>query len=554
MPHTLIIKNACIVDGTGSPAFRGDVAIDGDRITRIGELGTAAADHVIDAAGRVLCPGFIELHTHYDPQLCWDKTASPAAEHGVTTVVTGNCSLSLAPVRSGEQGKITRMFHRIEDLAPEFFAQAVPYNWESFDQFTDSLRGGLGVNVGAVVGHSTLRHYVMGSAAQERKATFDEIGEMCALLAAALKAGGFGLSLSYAHVSDENGVPVASSWACTKERIALARVVHACGRAYIQSNIDLLDEGKRAAQIDELARVALESGTCITALGIMENPITPDGWRKELALVADWRARGANLFLETQVRPMDLTFSLSGNWIVAYYMPTWAGIMTGDAEARMRGFGDPNLRAQLHAETATFAKLFNCIYLREGGGAFNAGQVGRRIADVARERQVTLTDAMLDIALGDGLRAVFDWRDAIHADVEVVAEMLDHPCVKIGGSDAGAHITQFCGEGDSTYLLERYVRMHGKLSIERAIHRITGELAQDFKIDRRGVVAVGNFADLVIFDRDTVTRGVEYLTDDVPGNGKRYIRNASGIDKVIVNGKVFVDNGRYSAERAGTLV
>lgn len=554
MSYTILIKHARVIDGTGAPAFMADVALDGARIARIagsGELDGAGADTVIDAAGKVLCPGFIELHTHYDPQLCWDRTASPAAEHGVTTVVVGNCSLSLAPVRPDGRDKITRMYHRIEDLAPEFFSAAVPYHWESFSELMDSWRQGLGINVGAVVGHSTLRHYVMGAAAQERQATGAEIDTMCTVLHGALQAGAFGLSLSYGHVADERGVPVASSWAGADERLALARVVAASGRRYVQSNINLLDSDLRMAQIDELAQMALDSGVSCTALGVMENPISPDQWHKELERVAYWRAQGARLCLETQVRPLDLTFKLAGNWILAYYMPAWAAIMGGTHAERLTRFADPALRAQLHADTATFASLFECIYVRDSGAGALAG---RRLSEIARERGSNLTDAMLDIAVQDGLDTLFDWRDAVHANVDVVAAMLDHPAVRIGGSDAGAHITQFCGEGDGLYLLQHYVRTHGRLSLERAIHRLTGELADDFGVADRGVIAPGKFADLVLFDPDSVGRGAEFLVHDVPGDGGRYVRRAAGIDKVLVNGAVLVDRGGYSTARSGVLV
>jgi N-acyl-D-amino-acid deacylase len=553
MRFTLLIRGARIVDGTGNPEFAGDVGVIDDRIARVGRIDAGQADVIVDAAGKVLCPGFIELHTHYDPQLCWDGTASPAAEHGVTTVIAGNCSLSLAPVTAEGRAKITRLFHRIEDLRPEFFTAAVPYCWESFGEYLAYVKPRLGVNLGAVVGHSTLRHYVMGDAAQQRVATSAELDRMCAVLADAMQAGAFGLSMSYDHVHDENDVPIASSQADTRERIALAKVVAAHGRSYVQCNIHLLDPERRLQQLEELATVSLESGVCCSALGIMENPVTPGQWQHELERLVELHSRGAKLYVETQVRPMDLTFSLSNVWIVAFHLPTWAAIMARPIPERIAAFADESLRRQLDDETKPFAPLFRCIHVRRTKARQNERHVGRKLVDIAREESRALTDVMLDISVADELETQFDWRDAVHADVDIVGHLLNHPAVRIGGSDAGAHITQFSGEGDSTYLLQRYVRETRKLGLERAIHRITGELARDFCVRDRGVIAEGKLADLVLFDPDAVARGDELIVDDVPGGGGRYIRRATGIDQVVVNGRVFVSRGRYGDVRAGRL-
>nr|WP_246357322.1 amidohydrolase family protein [Pyxidicoccus fallax] len=553
---SLLFKNARIVDGTGNPAFTGDVGVAGDRIAYVGMglKADAKAERIIDASGKVLAPGFIELHTHYDPQLCWDRTASPAAEHGVTTVVMGNCSLSLAPVTGEGRAKMTRMFNRIEDLRPELFAAAVPYCWEDFRQYLDFVRPGLGINAGAVVGHSTLRHYVMGEAAQQRPATDAELERMCAVLGDALAAGAFGLSLSYDHLHDENDHPVASSFADTRERVALARVISAHQRAYVQCNINLLDTETRLRQLDELGTLALESGVFCSVLGIMENPVTPGQWVAELEKVDALKLRGARMALETQVRPLDLAFSLNRSWLVAYYMPTWAAIMARSPSERAEGFADRALRQRLDEETRPFENLFRCIHVRKTGSRDNQAYVGRSLWDISRAEGGTMTDALLDISLREGLATVFDWRNAIHANVNIVGHMLNHPSVKVGGSDAGAHIAQFSGEGDSTFMLECYVREHGKLTLERAIHRMTGEMARDFNIRDRGIITEGRFADLVLFDPATVARGEEHLVDDVPGGGGRYVRRATGFESVVVNGRVFVERGRYTDARAGRIV
>ena len=240
---SLLIQNARIVDGTGANGWLGDVAIAGDRIVGMAPRIEADAP-TIDAGGQVLCPGFIDIHTHYDPQICWDRLATPVIEHGTTTVVVGNCSLSLAPVRKGAERHLTNMFSKKEDIETDIFQAAVPYSWQTFGEYLEYVTPGLGLNVGALVGHTPLRHYVMGDDAQKRVATDAEIDRMCGVLTESLQAGGFGLSLSYSDF-DENNVPIASCCADFRERLALARTVVANGRRLNQSVGAILDDEGR---------------------------------------------------------------------------------------------------------------------------------------------------------------------------------------------------------------------------------------------------------------------------------------------------------------------
>ena len=218
----LVIRNGSLVDGTGAEMATGDLAIADGRIAAIGQV-TGSGEKEIDAAGLAVAPGFIDIHTHFDPQLCWDGYATPSIEHGITTVVTGNCSLSLAPIR-GRAGaeRIVNMFGVIEDIKKKTFDEAVPFTWESFPEYLAHIRQGLGINVGALIGHSAIRLYVMGEASQQRAATDDEISEMCALVEDAMAAGALGISSSYVDM-DENGNPVPSQYADLKEKIALAK-------------------------------------------------------------------------------------------------------------------------------------------------------------------------------------------------------------------------------------------------------------------------------------------------------------------------------------------
>ncbi|MFL6335726.1 MAG: amidohydrolase family protein [Pyrinomonadaceae bacterium] len=554
MPPTTLFKNATIVDGSGDAARVGDVAIRGDIILAADDCAGITADTLVDAGGLVLAPGFIEIHTHYDPQLCWDGFATPALEHGVTTVLVGNCSLGLAPAGPSLSAKITRMFNRIEDLDSAFFEQAVPYAWTTVPEYLEWLRPRLEVNVGINVGHTNLRHSVMGEAAQQRAATPEERERICRALEAAVSCGAFGLSTAYDHIRDESNAPVASALADLEERLALAGTLQRAGRSFYQCNVNPLHPQQRVQQFEELARISREGQVVCSALGIMENPIFPEHWRAEVDMLDGLNAEGTRLYAECQVRPLDMSFSLSGNWIGAYYMANWAPIMVSAPQARTGLFSEPARRAGLVDDIEAFRVVTALITVKSVQHPENGRWVGLTLQQIADAQGVPIGEAMIELALKDELSTVFDWSNVFHADIGAVATMLAHPRVLLGGSDAGAHVSQFCGEGDATHLLSRFVRDAGRFSLEQAVFLLTGNLATRLGIHRRGMVRPGNFADLVLFDPAALERGPETLVRDLPGGGARYKRDARGIHSVYVNGSRVWDGSAYASHRAGRLI
>lgn len=550
----ILISNGLIVDGSGGAPFKGDVAIADGRIVAVGSF-SGNATTTIDAAGRAVAPGFIDIHTHYDPQLCWDRLATPSLEHGCTTVVIGNCSLSVAPIRDKAAAKkLVSMFRVIEDIGDATFDAGVPWSWESFPDYLDHIRQGLGINVGALVGHSVLRLYVMGEAAQERVATDDEIAEMVRLLKEAMNAGAIGLSTSYIDV-DENMKPVPSRFADMREKLALARAMAETGRGVMQTVPFFLDPVKQIGCIDELAEISRETGVMCTLAPIVYSPLGTL-WQDSLDRLAAVRAAGANVYGQSMPRPFDLNMRLSENSFLLLSMPAWARALKMPLPDRLAYFSDP-------ATQEILIKEMSAGPIMAAFGALRVGRVthpdnkpfeGRGLHEVANELGVPMPRAMIDIALRDDLDAEFQLVGAIHGDANFVAQILDHPACLVGASDAGAHIAQFCGAGDTCYMLSRHVRERGDMTLERAVHRMTQEVAQAWGIADRGLLKPGMAADVVVFDPATIDRGEEIFVHDVPGNANRYIRHPTGVDTVIVNGQVTVRGGTYTEARSGLIV
>ena len=549
---SLVVRNARIVDGSGLPGFHGDVGVKGDRIVAVGEVRAKGAME-IDADGKVLAPGFIDIHTHYDPQLCWDGMASPSPEHGVTTLVAGNCSLSLAPVRPGGQRKITSLFGVVEDLEADYFDAAVPYDWETFGEYLDFIRPNLGPNVGVLVGHAALRLYVMGEDAQERAASKAEIEEMCALLREAILAGALGLSLTYGHI-DELGGELPTFYAEDAELTALCQVMAQIGRGIVECAADFRSRRANLMLIDRLGALAERTGVTVSLSPILHTPHMGDAWLRQLLRVESWRSRGVKLYVQTQTRPLDQAISLARGSVALTKLPTWSSLLTLPMQERIVALADRSRWEVLDEEIKRARGFFDALVVASVKAEANKAFEGRKVTEIAQTTGRTYTEAMLEIALADGLETEFEVKDFIHADPEAVSLLLTHPAVQIGSADAGAHVGQFSGAGDTCFLFEKFVRKLGYMSVEQAVQRLTSDLAGVWGLTDRGQIAEGRFADLVIFDPDTIARGPEIWQDDLPGGGGRFIRHAVGVHTVVVNGQVLVQDGAYSDARPGRVV
>jgi N-acyl-D-aspartate/D-glutamate deacylase len=552
MATDILIRGGLVVDGTGAEPRSANVLIRGDRIVEVGAVDPPGAQ-VIDATGKVVTPGFIDVHTHYDPQICWDRLCDPSLKHGVTTVVMGNCSLSLAPVTKDGQRKVIKMFQQIEDFHPEDFEAGVHWEWESFPEYIAFISKGLGINVSPLVGHSTLRFYAMGAASQERVATPEEIEKMANLMKDAMAAGAGGISFSSLDV-DEDMRPCPSRFADFAEKVALAKAVATSGRGVMQWVPNFLAVRTQVAAIAELAELSRQSGLTGSFGPVVDVPALPILMQETLRALAMENARGGRVYGQTSPRPFDMNLRLDEASFLLFLLPSWMEVMRLPLEERAEAFANPTLRPRLIFEGLLLVPLLEFATVGEVYSEENEPLRGLRVKDIAIERNQMLPQTLIDIALNDGLRTVFQIQGAWHGDEDAVARLLKHKHIQLGASDAGAHCSQFCGTGDTSYMLSRYVRERGDLTLAEAVHRMTQEPAQTWCITDRGVLKPGAFADVVILDANTVERGEEVPVPDLPGGSSRYTRIPTGFSVVMVNGAVVVQDGEYTQARTGVVV
>ena len=534
--YDLIIRNGRIADGSGMPAFTADMAIQDGRVARIGRIDSEAVE-IIDAGGKVVAPGFIDPHTHFDAQLLWDGYAKPALAHGVTTIVPGNCSLSLAPLKAEHRMKLVGMFNQIEEMPYKAFEEGVEWNWETFEEYLERIGQGLAINVAPLVGHSLLRLWVMHDASMERTATDAEIQEMQALLRQCLEAGAVGLSTSFVDM-DETLQPVPSRYADTRELDAMAETLSEYGRV-LQIVPEFYDADLTIARVDQLAELSLKHGIPTTFSPLFVNGDNVAGVERVMARVDEQFARGARVWPQVQTRPIDISFSFAVPSLLFIRFPTWYGIMRfGSHEEIVAAFSDPERRKALVAEAAALDALWPRLVLRQVATDANQALVVKTLAEIAELRQTTPVEAMIDLSLEEDLDAHFLAADMGHNDDERVSALLGHPRVHIGASDGGAHILSFSTYGDTGYLFSHFVRELDALGLEAAVKKITADTASIWGIPERGQLQPGYVADVTIFDPATIDRGAEYYVQDVPGDGSRYVRDSIGVDTVIVGGQV----------------
>ena len=564
--HDLVIRHGEVADGTGSAPRRADIAVDGDRITAVGAV-EERGRREIDASGRLVTPGFVDVHTHLDAQLFWDPAGTPSCHHGVTAVVMGNCGVTFAPVRPGQEGYLAGMMESVEDIPADTIMSGLDWGWETYGEYLKALgRRELGVNAGGLVGHSALRYYVMGERSLgEEPATDDDIAAMAAVVAEAIDNGalGFSTSRTYLHTVPD-GRPVPGTFALPAELAAIAGVLAERRRGTFQvvPRIGERDGADRASSRAEMAwmeQVSRDSGRPL-AFSILQSDRRPGLWKWVMDEVAAARGRGADLRPMTAVRGSAILYGLVAR--TPYdALPGWAELMARPFAARLEALADPELRRRLAEEAARPVQQSGPLapkdpaklYLMPPGPAeYDVGPDNSLAAEAAR-RGAAPPAALLDFLLETGGRGLL-YHPVLNQDLDAVAEMITNPDVVVGVADAGAHVALTMDAGNSTFFLKHWVRDEGLLDVGRAVRKLTLEGADLFGIPDRGVLAPGAYADINVLDLENLDLFTPEMADDLPLGAHRFVQRARGYDYTIVNGRVLVEHDELTGERPGRVV
>ncbi|MCD9625159.1 N-acyl-D-amino-acid deacylase family protein [Rhabdothermincola salaria] len=558
----LIIRGGTVVDGTGAPAVRADVGVRDGRIVVVGEV-TEDAAREVDATGRVVAPGFIDLHTHYDPQVMWDPAATPSSLHGITTVIGGNCGFSIAPSTPEAAEYLVPMLARVEGMPVETLEAGLDLEWDGFGSWLERLDGRLAVNAGFLVGHSALRRVVMGADAVGHEASPAQLEAMVALLHESLAAGGLGFSSTSSPThSDHEGRPVPSRFATDDEFVALAGAVG----DHEGTTLEFIPgAGARFtdAEIERMTAMSVAAGRPLNwnVMVVSAGEESKASREAKLAASDHAAARGGRVVGLCLPEAMRMRLSFATGFVLDI-VPGWAEVLHLPHDQRRAALGDPETRRRL-AESAATAGPNHSIADYAAYTIVDAVSpdlhdvVGRTVADIAVERGVEPIDALLDIVVADDLMTGLE-PVSIGTDDGSWAErvrLLDtDPRVIAGGSDAGAHLDMMKTFACHTSFLAEAVRARGLMSLERAVQLFTEAPARLYGLTGRGRVAEGWCADLVVFDPATVGPGTVAPRQDLPGGGWRLFSEATGIDCTIVNGVEIVRDGRVTGDTPGTTL
>jgi N-acyl-D-aspartate/D-glutamate deacylase len=561
----VLIRNGSVVDGTGAAARPADVGVRDGRIVELGRTDESAR-RTIDADGLTVLPGFVDLHAHYDAQVFWDQSLSPSPLHGVTTVVGGNCGLTLAPVEAGDEDFLTRLLARVEAIPVEALTAGVAFRWNTFAEFLDVVESlPLGLNIGFMVGHSAIRRAVMGAAASSDEASPEQLDAMRTLLSGAIAAGGLGFSTANVVTQvDGDGRPTPPNFATRDEFVGLSEV---CGW-HPGTSIEFIPgsflRGFSDEDIDLMADMSAAANRHLNWNTPLVNKTAPDLYQRQLMasdVAAERGGRVVPMFMP-QNGPTQQDF-LRG--YVFRALPGWGWLFDLPVDERIRALEDPaardRLRAALDAETTglavTMRSAWGDYYVNEPADPALRHLEGRRVGDIARERGITDFDAALDVAVAAKLEVGFvryaysaddEWTSAARVDV------LRDPRVVLGASDAGAHMDMMVGADFPTRCLGELVREKSIFTLEELIHQFTEVPARLYGLRDRGTLTVGAWADIVLLDPDKVDAGPLHTVRDLPAGAPRLVTESAGIHRVLVSGTEVAVEGEITDERPGHLI
>jgi N-acyl-D-amino-acid deacylase len=563
--YDLVIVNGTVVDGTGLPRRRADVAVKHGRIAAVGFVDPSEGERVLDATGRVVAPGIVDPHTHYDPQLTFEPYGTSSCYHGVTTVVAGNCGFSVAPLKPGDAPWLIQLFARVEGMDPSALEGIPVDGFESFPEFLESMRGRIGINAAFYIGHCALRRYVMGDAAQEREATAEEVERMAALVREAMAAGAAGFSSTHSPTHfDSADRPVPSRLSSVEELQALAEAAGRAGPGSLAYLPGSAVGGITPEDEDLLIDLSLRSRmpVIIQGLGARSKVDAPTaGWDNAKRFVDEATARGAAVYSMAMSKPFNRTFDLASGTKLYEGALQFNRMFTeaSTVHERIALLSDPTFRDEIrdsvdhpNRDPAAGPTLppphWSVLHVNKVATPENDKLVGRSLVDIAEERGVHPADAMLDLALSEDLAVEFVWKTETPEWIEGTKVAQDDPHMIVGTSDGGAHLDRDDGAEAHTWFLQHWVREWGGFTLEEGVRQITAIPAALCGFTDRGLVLVGYAADLMVFDPDTVGPDQKWLAHDFPNGAARWTSRPQGVHATIVNGVPIVLDGELQAD------
>ena len=559
----LVIRGGTVVDGTGGPAREADVAIYDGRITEVGKV-SASGREEIDAKDRLVMPGFVDVHTHYDAQVTWANQILPSSCNGVTTVLMGNCGVGFAPVRPEHHDMLISLMEGVEDIPEVVMKEGLPWNWASFPDYLDSLEGNkYDVDVATQVPHAALRVFVMGErGANREEATAEDRAEMARLAAEGMRAGAFGFSTSrlLQHRTAE-GEPIPSYGAAQEELLEIANALADVGRGWIQTVGDF--EDAIDAEFELRRQLAKRSGMPLT-MTLLQKEARPDEWRDLLCRIEEANAEGLKITAQVRGRPTSvlLGFELSINPFSA--CPSWAQVKDLNFDARMAALHDPALRARLVSEPC--GDIVRKRRFQQWDRIFPFGDPPQyepdpetSVGKQAERLGVSPAELAYDLMLEEGGRAILyrPTTNYANGDLGVVHEMLDHPDTLIGLGDGGAHVGVMCDATDMAHTISYWTRDRTrgpKHRLEDMVRRLSSNNAEAIGLTDRGRIEVGLRADINIVDYDAMILPSPQVHYDLPAGGKRLLQQMRGIDATLLAGQPVWRNGEATGALPGRLL
>jgi N-acyl-D-aspartate/D-glutamate deacylase len=559
----LVIRNANIVDGTGAPAYAGDIVIDGDTITSIEPAGTApAGTREIDAAGKLVAPGWVDVHTHYDGQVTWDPEVTPSSWHGATTIVMGNCGVGFAPARTSaeEQALLIELMESVEDIPGTALHEGIDWQWESFPEYMDALDAMPRVlDIAAQVPHSALRAYVMGTRAHDDDATEEDVAMMAKLSAEAIEAGavGFSTSRTVLHRSKYGLVP--GTTAPGEEVVAIAEAIGKTGKGVIQIISDRSGhDGPEREWMVDIARTTGRPVTFLTA----QSPFNPEGYRDVLAHAQALQEQGVQFVPQVGNRPTGMLFGLQSSFHPFITHPTYRKVADLPLAERVAELSKPEVREQLLSEEGKI----NSPLMSRWEQMFPLGEdpdyeptQDSSVAAEAERRGCAPQEVALEWLLERDGKALFfaPLASYVHYNFDAIREMVSHPATVLGLSDGGAHCGLICDASMTTFNLTHWARDRKrgeKLPLEYVVQQQTQRTAQLYGFDDRGEIKPGKRADLNVIDFDNLRIHAPEMIFDLPAGGRRLVQYVDGYDYTVCAGQVTFESGQPTGARPGRLV